>query len=346
MTQKVPGKKSSKKITASSGKTAKKPSLKASGKGAGNLALAFDLGGTKLAAGVINRAGRVLEEIRQPVVLERGKAAVLQQLTDLGHELIDRHPGIHRVGIASAGPLDPFHGMLLDPTNFASAAGTWGQVPLASILSKRLKRPAFLENDAAAAMLAEHWIGRAKGYGNAMILTLGTGLGTGIICNGELVRAGHHFHPEAGHIILRAGDETAPCGCGNLGCAEAFLSGRNFARRARTRFANSELTAKDITELARKRDPRALQAFEEFSALMATAIHNYVVIYCPEIVVFTGSFAAASDLFLKSTRGHLEQMLERRRVGTDLMPKLAVSSLDNQAGLVGAAYVAFHRRVS
>ncbi|MGZ3709324.1 MAG: ROK family protein, partial [Bdellovibrionota bacterium] len=187
--------------------------------------LAYDLGGTKVAVGVVNRRGKVLDEIRVPVIIEEGKAAVLKQLGDLGLELLKRHREIRRVGVASAGPLDPEKGVLLDPTNFTSSKGSWGKVPLANILSKRLKRPVTMANDAAAAILAEHWIGVAKGYDNAMILTLGTGLGTGMILNGELVRAGRGLHPEAGHLILKDGDETAPCGCGNLGCAEGYLSG-------------------------------------------------------------------------------------------------------------------------
>jgi glucokinase len=338
MTQKVPAQKTS----------ARKPAKKlskahAKAKPKREYALAYDLGGTKVAAGVVDSKGKVITEVREPVVLEHGKQAVFEQLARLGKALLAQYPSIKRAGIASAGPLDPMGGVLLDPTNFASTAGTWGNVPLASILSRKLRIPAVLENDAAAAMLAEHWIGAAKGYKNAMILTLGTGLGTGIISNGELVRAGHYFHPEAGHIILKMGDESAPCGCGNLGCAEAFLSGRNFARRARTRFGNPSLTGKDLTELALKRDPRALAAFEEYAHLMAIAIHNFVVLYCPEIVVFTGSFAESAPLFMEQTRRHLEQLLARRRVGTDLLPKLAVSSLDNQAGIIGGAYVAFNR---
>lgn len=158
------------------------------------------------------------------------------------------------------------------------------------------------------------------------------------------MRAGHNFHPEAGHIILNMGDESAPCGCGNLGCAEAYLSGRNFARRVRARMGDASLTGKDITEMARRHDPRALAAFDEYALRMATAIHNYVVLYCPQIVVFTGSFADSAPFFMKHTQDHLERMLERRRVGVDLMPKLAVSSLQNQAGIIGGAYVAFHRK--
>ena len=306
--------------------------------------LAYDLGGTKVAVGVVNEKGRILEEIREPVVFQLGKAKVIAQLADLGKKLIKHHPGIYRVGIASAGPLDAEKGLLLDPTNFVSEAGSWGKVPLASLLGKKLKRPVFLENDAAAAILAEHWLGAAKKYSNAMILTLGTGLGTGVIVRDQLVRAGRMLHPEAGHLIIHSNDLTAPCGCGNLGCAEAYLSGRNFARRARPRFANPNLTAKDIATLARKRDPRALAAFEEYAQLMAVALNNYAVIYAPEIVVLTGSFADASDLFLEQTKKYLKVLLARRRIGVDLYPKIVVSSLSNQAGILGGAFVAFHAK--
>lgn len=305
--------------------------------------LAYDIGGTKVAAGAVDAQGHVLEEIRVPILVELGRDAVLNQLAELGRQLISRHKGISRTGIASAGPLDPDRGILLDPTNFGGPKGAWGKVPIATILARKLRMPAFLENDAAAAILAEHWVGRAKRYSNAMILTLGTGLGTGIVANGELVRAGRVLHPEAGHIIVNADDASAPCGCGNQGCAEAYLSGRSFARRARVRFGNPDLTAKDIADLARKRDPRALAAFHEYAYVMAVAIHNYAVLYSPEIVVFTGSFAETADLFIDETRRYLETLLARRRIGKDLLPKLAVSSLQNQAGLIGGAYVALHR---
>jgi glucokinase len=304
------------------------------------------LGGTKVAVGVVDSNGKILAEKRVPVVIAEGKKAVLRQLADLGCEFIRNYPSIKRVGIASAGPLDPKKGVLLDPTNFVSAKEPqgWGKVPLAGILSKALKRPTVLENDAAASMLAEHWKGAAKGYGNAMILTLGTGLGTGVITNGELLRSGRHLHPEAGHIILKEGDSSAPCGCGNLGCAEAYLSGRNFARRTRTRFGNPKLDGLAVEKLARAGDPRAIAAFDEYARMMAVALQNYVVLFSPEIFVFTGSFAYASDLFLPKTKAHLEDLLKRRRVGIDLMPKLAVSKLDNEAGLLGGAYVALNAK--
>ncbi len=309
------------------------------------LVLAYDLGGTKVAVGVVDSKGKILEEMRVPAVFDQGKDAVLKQLGELGAGLIQRFPKIKRVGIASAGPLDASKGLLLDPTNFKSEHGPWGIVPIAKILSKRLKRPVSLENDAAAAMLAEHWVGAAKGHANAMILTLGTGLGTGIICNGQLVRGGRGLHPEAGHVILRAGDESAPCGCGNLGCSEAFLSGRSFARRARTRFGNPNLSAQDIADLARKGDPRAVAAFDEYAHLMAVAISNYIRVYYPEVIIFTGSFALAADLFLDKTKENLRQLLRwDHSKGETMTPKLEISHLQNSAGVIGGAHVALRPR--
>lgn len=347
--------------------------------------LSYDLGGTKVAVGVVNSRGRVLNEIRVPIQLEKGKNAVIQQLVDLGHHLLQDHPEVKKIGIASAGPLDPIRGILLDPTNFVTPDHkSWGQVPLVALMKKKLKRSVHLENDAAAAVLAEHWIGAGKKYRNLMILTLGTGLGTGIICNGSLVRSGRNLHPEAGHIILNYDDKTAPCGCGNFGCAESYLSGRNFELRFRKkwggqtggrggaqpgrRVANSgssfgaqpgkrganptssvtqeislsSIHAREIAHLARQKDPRAQEAFSEYAEIMAVAIHSYVKIYCPEIIFFTGSFAQSADLFIPKTLSHLKKLLTRERRPIDLLPKLEVSSLENQAGLIGGAYVALH----
>ncbi len=305
--------------------------------------LAYDLGGTKVHIGVVDETGKILVEERVPVLVEKGKVAVLNQLGELGRKYIQLYPEIKYVGLASAGPMDPTKGLLLDPTNLSNPNdpnNSWGRLPITKILGAKLKRKVILENDAAAAMLAEHWKGKAKNCSDAMIMTLGTGLGTGIIANGELVRAGRMLHPEAGHLIIRMGDQSAPCGCGNLGCAEAFLSGRSFTRRNRPRFARADYMAKDITELAEKGDPRALAAFEEYAELMATTISCYVVLYSPKIVVFAGSFSEAAHLFIPRTLEHLKVLLKRRRVGVDLMPKLAVSALNNKAGLLGGAFVA------
>lgn len=305
------------------------------------LFLGYDLGGTKVAVGVVDSDGHLLHAYREPVLLKDGKEATLKQLIRLGSQLIKDFPTIARVGIASAGPLDPVNGILLDPTNFKSSEGTWGIVPITEIFSKALKRPVSLENDAAAAMLAEKWKGHAKDVENAMILTLGTGLGTGIFVNGELVRAGRHTHTEAGHMIIKANDSSAPCGCGNFGCAEAYLSGKSFTYRGREFLGNPSIDAPQIAARARRGDAQALAMFAEYSEMLALTLHNYAMIYAPEVVILTGSFAAASDMFLENTYVHLRKLLERRLVSADILPRIEVSTLENQAGVLGGAYVAF-----
>lgn len=320
----------------------KKKSAKKAPKKTDKLVLAYDLGGTKVAVGVVNSSGKILTWSREPALIKQGKKATLDQLIRLGRDLIKKYPKISRVGVASAGPLDPMKGMLLDPTNFEGPEGRWGNVPLTKILEKGLKRKVVLENDAASAILAEHWMGHARGYKNSMILTLGTGLGTGIICNGELVRSGRFMHTEAGHLILKAGDTSAPCGCGNFGCAEAYLAGRTFAHRARKVLKNDLIDAPQVAQRARSGDKDAIALFDEYAEMMAIALHNYAVIYSPEVVVLTGSFAAASDLFLKNTEKRLDLLLERRNAAMKLSPKIVISKLENQAGLLGGAYVAFH----
>jgi glucokinase len=320
--------------------------------------LAYDLGGTKVAVGIVDENGKVVEAKRVPVMLEKGKDAVLQQLIALGRDFLRRYPGVKRVGMASAGPLHPKKGLLLDPTNFASKKGPWGIVPIVSILSKGLERPVYLDNDAAAAILAEKWVGAAKNFESAMILTLGTGLGTGIVIDGKLMRAGQGLHPEAGHIILNYKDETAVCGCGNIGCAEAYLSGNGFARWANKQLARGgaaisgtrskrgsvALQGPELATLARKGNRRVKALFIEYGRLMAAAIQSYTVIFEPQIIVLTGSFAETRDLFMPTVESELKRMFTRRVQAGNPVPKIAVSKLKNYAGLIGGAYVAFFHK--
>jgi glucokinase len=333
-------KKAPQKKTTSKKPVSKKSASKKTVRKAVSTVLAYDLGGTKVAIGVVDQNGKILAFHREPASIKQGKQATLKQLIRLGKEMIARYPSIGAVGIACAGPLDPVNGILLDPTNFAGPDGNWGRVPLAKILAKGLNKKVFLENDAAAAILAETWKGLKGNTKNVMILTLGTGLGTAGVANGELVRGGRHQHTEAGHLIIRAGDTSAPCGCGQIGCAEAYLSGRSFAYRAKKKLKSETIDAPQIAARAREGDAAALALFEEYAEMMAIALHNYVVLFYPETVVFTGSFAAAHDLFLKNTEKKLAKIFTRRNQSMHIQPKLVISKLENQAGLLGGAYVA------
>lgn len=305
--------------------------------------LAYDLGGTKVAVGVIDSSGKILAAHREAVMIKKGKKATLKQLADLGKKFIKEYPEIKAVGIASAGPLNPATGELLDPTNFKGPEGAWGITPITSILKKSLKREVYLENDAAAALLAEAWIGKAKNCKNAMIVTLGTGLGAAFLVDGELVRGANASHTEGGHMVLQMGDESAPCGCGNDGCAEGYLSGRSFTYRGRKLFKNDIIDAVQIASRARSGDEMAIAHFDEYSDKMAAFLNNCYMMFSTEVVIFTGSFAAAHDLFLDQTIEKLKVRMKRRLETSDCLPKLEISTLENQAGLLGGAYIALKK---
>lgn len=301
--------------------------------------LAYDFGGTKVEVGVVSERGKVLASRRENIDFSQGPEGVLQFLADLGQEYLQKYKEIKNIGIASAGPLHPRQGVLLDPTNFFSDGKSWGKIPIVKILTKKLKRKIILENDAAAAVCAESWRGAAKGYKDILMFSLGTGLGTGIITDGKLVRAGGSLHTEGGHLIVNYLEKNIRCGCGNFGCAEAYLSGKNFSLWA-SKAMGENVSAEKITVLARQGDHKALAQFSQYAEIMAHVLCSFVVLYAPQIVVFSGSFAASSDLFLKQTDLRLQELLARRNKTVDMQPKLKISSLHNQSGLLGAAYLA------
>jgi glucokinase len=300
--------------------------------------IAIDLGGTKVAAAVVDAKGKILQQKKVPTELGGGWRALKKQLIDLCKELQKEEPKVSAIGIGSAGPLDAPAGLLLDPTNFGWSSPL--KVNIVKELKAALRLPVKLENDAAAAILAEQWKGGAKQ--NALVLTLGTGLGVGVTTEGKLLRGGRCLHPEAGHILLRAGDQSALCGCGNYGCAEAYLSGMNFAARAAKKLVEPGISAIEVEQRARSGDPEAIALFAEYSELMAELLQNFIVLYYPQSVILTGSFANAAPLFLPDTKKRLRALLQRRLKTLPLFPEIRVSRLQNKAGILGAAYIALH----
>lgn len=300
--------------------------------------IGIDLGGTKVVAAVVNSKGNILAEERRATDLSGGWKKLKIQLLALCRSLQKDFPSVRAVGVGSAGPLHAPSGRLLDPTNFG-----WKKplvVNLSQELSLSLRMPVLLENDAAAAVLAEFW--QAKAGDNCAVVTLGTGLGLGVIANGKLVRGGRGLHPEGGHILLRPGDQSAPCGCGNFGCAEAYLSGKSFGTRAGLALGKPNLTGRSLAELAQSGNSPARKLFEEYSAHLAAYLHDLVVLYYPEKIILTGSFAEAHSLFLPGARRQLKKMITRRLKTLPLFPKISVSSLGNRAGVLGGAYIALH----
>ncbi len=304
--------------------------------------IGFDLGGTKLAGGVVDQRGRMTDFAVEYAEIKAGWPGVLDQLSRFVKNYREMHKDIKAVGIASAGPLDSDKGVLLDPTNYKVGNKTWGKIEIVKDLKKKIRMPVYLENDAAAAVLAEGWTGSRKKSKNILVLTLGTGLGVGVIANGELLRGGRGLHPEAGHILLDPSDRLLRCGCGVYGCAEAFLAGKKFEERASLILKEPGLRSPILRDRAKSGDAKVKALFVDYGKRMAQALLSYIVLYYPEEVVLTGGFAEGASLFLPTVETELKILLERRLKTLPLMPTITASKFQNQAGVIGAAYVAMH----
>ncbi len=299
--------------------------------------LCFDLGGTKLLVAAVDGSGKILAHQSLAIDQSQGLPGLIKNFTDLAAQM--PHLKYKGVSVASAGPLHAGRGVLLDPTNFFSNQKSWGVVPLVAKLKRAFGLPVFLENDAAAAALAESWKGgHGRKRNNLVAVTLGTGVGIGAIANGQLVRAGQGLHPEASHIPIHAEDLNYPCACGAYGCIEANLGGTHFARRM-SQHKGRTLTGRDCIELAESGDKVTLKEFADYGRRLAMAIRSIAVLFAPEVIVLSGGFAKASPYFLPATNQHLPKLMERYRDGVDLLPEIRRSKLGDLAGVLGAAYI-------
>lgn len=294
--------------------------------------LAIDIGGTKIAMALVDRQGVISQLKRETTNTSMGPQGFLDQLI----KMISGYSSYQMISIGSAGPLDPGAGTLLDPTNFFTDNQSWGEFQLVEPLRTQFKCDVILDNDAAVCTKGEVLWGSAQNCENFMVVTLGTGVGVGVVSNGELVRSGRNLHPEASHIPLNRWDLESICGCGWRGCVESYLSGVSFSRRLSKKMGQT-ISGEDILNLAKNQDSQILKAFDDYAAWFAESVAAWVVVFSPEKVILAGGFAEAHPYFLEKSNAILKELLERRRVGVDLLPQLLVSDLRESLGVLGAA---------
>lgn len=312
--------------------------------------LAIDIGGTKVAAGFVDSRGHILAENRAPMAA-RGRAQDgLQSVFEAIDGLRRKMPGAkpERAGIGVAGWVDPARGLLIGATNIPC----WKNFPLARAVERRCGIPARLANDANAAALAEAMWGAGKGYQDIFYVTLGTGVGTGIVVNGEILTGATGAAGEGGHVTI---DFHGPlCGCGKHGCIEAYASGTGIARQARERLESEpqrksqlrelsggrteRVSAEMVAEAARKKDRLAREVLEETADYLAIWMGTVVDMIEPEIFIFGGGV------------GHLmmgyRKRLRRQLATWAIAPqkkKIAIveARFGAETGLAGAAALCF-----
>ena len=308
--------------------------------------IGIDLGGTNVRVGAVTPEGEVLAWSEAPIEARRGPQAGLERITQLIEKTLGQLE-VKRplaIGIGSTGPIDRRRGSIQNPYTLP----TWEDVPIVPPLAERFGVPVALENDADAAALGEAWAGAGRGYRRVAMVTVGTGIGSALVYNGEIYRGINDEHPEGGHVLI---DPSGPeCYCGGRGCWEALASGPAIARRAQelarhgaTRMldlAGGDLEAIDariVAQAAREGDALALQVIRETARYLALGLVNLLIVYLPDIVVLGGGVMRSYSLFEPTIR----QLIEQHSIVAPLRAvRLEAAQLGGQAGVIGAARAA------
>lgn len=308
-----------------------------------DLVWAIDLGGTNTKLGIVAASGEVIGEGSIATDPERSGASwaddVVVALRGIGESEGVDEAAVVAVGIGAPGPLSVKEGVLTNPL---PNLPKWRGFPICAALSERLGKPAFLDNDANVAALAEQWLGAGKGSENVVVLTLGTGVGGGVIAEGRLLHGHSDVAGELGHTTI---DHDGPeCACGNRGCIELYASAGATVERYRRKLADAgrdtegEMTAEDVFEAAESGDELAKATFSEVGYCLGAAVGSLVHVFNPEVVVLAGGVTRAERYFLGMVRSVVKE-----RTFTDFHAglRIEVSPLDDRMGLLGAARLAF-----
>ena len=306
-------------------------------------AIGVDLGGSHVTAAVVDENGKILGSHEQDIE-EHGVDVVLKATGDMiDAALHDRcAEGVVGIGIGSPGNIDLRSGTIRYSPNFQ-----WENVPLGGRLRDRFKEPIYVGNDARCAALGEYTYGSGRGTRNFVLLTLGTGIGGGIVADGDLVLGTAAGAGEIGHHQIRAHDGFV-CNCGKIGCFEAQASGTGLIRHAlavRDSFPRStllerkpeKLSSKAIRKAAQAGDRHALTAWRNFCGDLAIGVSNVIAFVNPQVIALGGGVSTAGDFMLDSIRTRVDEL-------TTMVPKrethVVVAKLGNDAGPIGAATMA------
>lgn len=308
-----------------------------------------DLGGTNIAAGAMPTDGtREIAMRIGPTRADEGSAAVVDRIVRMIEEVIEQtraETGAERsdfigVGIGSPGPLDRAKGIIIVTPNLG-----WKDFPLRDEVGSRVNLPASLDNDANCATLGEWWCGAAKGGRNVVGMTIGTGIGGGLIFDGKLYHGSSDAAGEVGHTTI---DSTGRrCKCGNYGCLEAYASGPAIAERARELLDAegdsilhmmvdgdiTRITAQTVFEASKRGDPVAIEVVRDTAHFLGVGIANLINLLNPDTVVIAGGVTQAGDQLFDPMRAEVRRRAFKSAVDAC---RIVPGALPLSAGVVGA----------
>jgi glucokinase len=305
--------------------------------------IGVDLGGSHVLATVVDDQGTIVERVEHDIT-DRAVDAVIGTIENAIGDVIGlcKDKSFVGIGVGSPGNIDPATGTVRYSPNFG-----WHDVPLGDTLRERFKMPIFIANDARCATLGEYVHGTGKGTSNFVLLTLGTGIGGGIVADGRLIIGNSAGAGEIGHHQVRAKDGFY-CNCGKIGCFEAQASGTGLIRHALAiahSFPRSELVSgkpeklgsKSIRKAAEAGDPHGVAAWNRYAEDLATGIANVIAFVNPQTIALGGGVAAAGDFMLAAIKPRIEEL-------TTMVPRgqtnIVCATLGNDAGAIGSAVMA------
>ncbi|MGI6236504.1 MAG: ROK family protein [Candidatus Excrementavichristensenella sp.] len=306
--------------------------------------IGVDLGGTGIKTGAVDEKGNILSRVSRPTRPQRHYEEVIADIAGTARDAA-REAGcdwdrIGGVGVGIPGVEDASTGIVPLCANLY-----WRNVPLRGRLGELLGKEVHVGNDATVAALAEHVAGASRGTENSVLVTLGTGVGTGVILNGKPFSGSHGVATELGHCVIRIDGEL--CTCGNRGCWERYASATALIREAKNRLLSEDgavyravggdpeaLNAKIVLDCAKSGDPGALALFKEYAYWIALGLANIVSTYDPEIILLGGGVSAAGDFLLRAIQSPYEKAIFFKA-----MPyaPIGLAALGNDAGIIGAA---------
>ena len=305
----------------------------------GRVVIGVDLGGTNLRAAVLSSAGEILRRHKEETRAADGWEKVVARLADAIKRqrsgAAEKGWEVCAVGVGAPGVIQN-NGVVVKSPNFPD----WNNLPLKKLLEKSVGVPVFLENDANAAALGELWQGAGKGVGSMILLTLGTGVGGGIVLGKKIWQGADGMAGEIGHMTLLP--EGRPCTCGNTGCLEMYASARGIVQSYREAIGygpetGAQITSEQVYETARAGNANAVRVMQDMGRMLGIGIASLINIFNPERIVLGGGVKEAWPLFIDATRAEIRK---RAFAVPANRAELVPSQLGDDAGMVGAAAVA------
>lgn len=301
-----------------------------------NFIIGIDLGGTNTKIGLLTAKFKIKDKIIFPTQKFAGRDNLIDAVVSGVQSLLNKHKikrtSVDGIGIGLPGPIDGRAGIVHYLPNIAG----WRNVRLANIIRRKTGLPVFIDNDANLITLAEFSLGAGRGSENIVCLTLGTGVGGGIIVKGKLYRGSSSSAGEAGHIPL--GFDGAQCGCGARGCLESYIGNQHILKKARKSFGNISLEA--LSQKAKSGNRKAIKIWQDIGAYLGLALSGIVNFFNPDCIVIGGGVAEAGGVLFNSARKAVRRRAMSPAKNT---AKIVKAKLGQDAGIIGAGLLVLEK---